>query len=176
MKLLGPVILEIWFFLLIAFLLGMFVQWFFCCRNKDDKTTTGSGSVSTPPEAVAVASSTVVESVDANTSDIESEADIVDKTSMEFAPLRYDSEPESKDELKRIKGIGAVFEKTLNGLGVYTFEQIASWTPDNVAWVEQSLSFPGRIGREDWINQAKILAEGGTTEFAKKVDKGDVEY
>ena len=37
------------------------------------------------------------------------------------------------------------------------------------------MSFPGRIEREDWINQAKTLAEGGETEFSKRVDAGEVE-
>ncbi|MEL6661463.1 MAG: NADH-quinone oxidoreductase subunit NuoE [Pseudomonadota bacterium] len=63
-----------------------------------------------------------------------------------------------RDDLKKIKGIGPVNEAQLNELGIYTFAQIAAWTPDNVDWVEGYLSFPGCIGREDWIDQAKSLA------------------
>ena len=44
-----------------------------------------------------------------------------------------------------------------------------------MAWVEGSLSFPGRIQRENWIAQAIELAQGGETEFSKRVDKGEVE-
>ncbi|MEO1660417.1 MAG: NADH-quinone oxidoreductase subunit NuoE [Pseudomonadota bacterium] len=80
-----------------------------------------------------------------------------------------------EDDLKRIKGIGPVNEKALNSLGIFKFSQIAAWTPANVDWVEASLSFPGRIGREDWIAQAKLLAEGAETEFSKRVDAGEVE-
>ena len=65
-------------------------------------------------------------------------------------------------------------EDALNELGIYTFKQIAEWTPENVDWVEDFMSFPGRIEREDWIAQAKTLAEGGETEFSKRVDAGDV--
>ncbi|MDX5369017.1 MAG: NADH-quinone oxidoreductase subunit E, partial [Alphaproteobacteria bacterium] len=36
------------------------------------------------------------------------------------------------------------------------------------------LKFKGRIERDDWIGQAKVLAEGGETEFSKRVEKGDV--
>lgn len=68
-----------------------------------------------------------------------------------------------RDDLKKIKGIGPVNEAQLNELGIYTFAQIAAWTPANVDWVEGYLSFPGRIGREDWIGQARALA-GKTTE------------
>ncbi|MEO1305156.1 MAG: NADH-quinone oxidoreductase subunit NuoE [Pseudomonadota bacterium] len=64
-----------------------------------------------------------------------------------------------EDDLKRIKGIGPVNEKALNELGIYKFAQIAAWTPANVDWVEDFMSFPGRIEREDWIAQAKDLAE-----------------
>ncbi|MDJ0921141.1 MAG: NADH-quinone oxidoreductase subunit NuoE [Henriciella sp.] len=80
-----------------------------------------------------------------------------------------------EDDLKRIKGIGPVNEKALNELGVYKFRQIAAWTPANVDWVEDFMSFPGRIEREDWIAQAKQLAAGEETEFSKRVDAGEVE-
>ena len=80
-----------------------------------------------------------------------------------------------EDDLKRIKGIGPVNEKALNELGIYKFSQIAGWTPANVDWVEDFMSFPGRIEREDWIAQAKTLADGEETEFSKRVDAGEVE-
>lgn len=80
-----------------------------------------------------------------------------------------------EDDLKRIKGIGPVNEKALNELGIYKFSQIASWTPANVDWVEDFMSFPGRIEREDWIAQSKTLAAGEDTEFSKRVDAGEVE-
>ncbi len=78
------------------------------------------------------------------------------------------------DDLKRIKGIGPKNEEALNELGIFTFKQIAGWTPANVDWVEGSLSFPGRIEREAWIEQARALARGEETEFSKRVDAGDV--
>lgn len=80
-----------------------------------------------------------------------------------------------EDDLKRIKGIGPVNEKALNELGILKFSQVAGWTPANVDWVEEFMSFPGRIEREDWIAQAKALAEGEETEFSKRVDAGEVE-
>ncbi|MAU67619.1 NADH-quinone oxidoreductase subunit NuoE [Hyphomonas sp.] len=89
-------------------------------------------------------------------------------------PAALTIDPASYDDLKRIKGIGPKNEDALNELGIYTFKQIAEWTPENVDWVEDFMSFPGRIEREDWITQAKTLAEGGETEFSKRVDAGDV--
>ena len=89
-------------------------------------------------------------------------------------PETFDPSTGAADDLKRIKGVGPKNEQALNDLGVYTFAQIAVWTPENIAWVEGSLSFPGRIQREDWIAQAIELAQGGETEFSKRVDAGEV--
>ena len=78
------------------------------------------------------------------------------------------------DDLKRIKGIGPKLEQTLNDLGVFHFAQIAVWTEENIEWMDDYLTFKGRIKRDDWISQAKLLASGAETEFSKRVDKGDV--
>ncbi len=79
------------------------------------------------------------------------------------------------DDLKLIKGIGRQNEDRLQALGIWHFEQIAAWTPANVEWVGSYLAFPGRIEREDWVSQAKTLAAGGDTEFAKRARAGLVE-
>ncbi|WP_135503448.1 hypothetical protein [Roseovarius aestuariivivens] len=79
------------------------------------------------------------------------------------------------DNLKEIKGVGPKLETMLNDMGFYHFDQIAGWSPEEVAWVNANLKgFKGRVTRDDWIAQAKILAAGGDTEFSKRVDKGDV--
>ncbi|MCH8518115.1 MAG: NADH-quinone oxidoreductase subunit E [Cyclobacteriaceae bacterium] len=73
------------------------------------------------------------------------------------------------DDLRKIKGVGPKLAKLLNTLGVYHFWQVASWGPDEVAWVDENLEgFKGRVSRDDWGTQAKILAEGGETEFSKR--------
>ena len=64
-------------------------------------------------------------------------------------------------DLKIISGVGPKLEETLHRLGIYRFEQIAAWTPENVAWVDTFLSFKGRIDRDEWISQAAKLAESG---------------
>lgn len=75
------------------------------------------------------------------------------------------------DDLKRVKGIGPANEKKLNAFGVYHFDQIANWSAEQAEWIGKELSFPGRIEREEWIEQAKVLASGGDTEFSKRSDK-----
>ncbi len=79
------------------------------------------------------------------------------------------------DDLKQIKGVGPKLEKTLHGMGIYHFDQIAGWGPKEQAWIDDNLEgFKGRASRDNWVEQAKVLAAGGETEFSKKVDKGDV--
>ncbi|MDA5094083.1 NADH-quinone oxidoreductase subunit E [Aliiroseovarius sp. KMU-50] len=78
------------------------------------------------------------------------------------------------DDLKQLKGVGPKLEQTLNELGFWHFDQIAKWGADEIAWVDDNLKFKGRIERDGWIEQAKILAEGGETTFSNKVKKGDV--
>lgn len=62
------------------------------------------------------------------------------------------------DDLTVIGGVGPKIQEVLNGLGVYHYDQIAAWTLENVAWIDEHLSFSGRIDREGWVEQASILA------------------
>ncbi|WP_298985943.1 NADH-quinone oxidoreductase subunit E [uncultured Roseibium sp.] len=78
------------------------------------------------------------------------------------------------DDLKKLKGVGPKLEATLHDLGFFHFDQVANWGPAEVAWVDSRLKFKGRIERDGWIEQAKILASGEDTEFSKRVEAGDV--
>lgn len=153
--------LQIWLWLLIAFALGWFAHWFLCCRDraepdKNEAQLASDSGISSTSVAGDVATR---ETVDAT-----------------WKPMMLTEAPEQADDLKRIKGIGEVIEQKLNNQGIYHFSQIANWNEDNTAWVEELLDFPGRIKREDWVNQAKTLEAGGTTEFSSRVDKGEVDY
>lgn len=72
------------------------------------------------------------------------------------------------DDLKLISGVGPALEKKLNDAGITRFEQIANMSAADIETIEEQLSFKGRMERDDWAGQAKILAAGGETEFSKK--------
>lgn len=78
----------------------------------------------------------------------------------------------SADDLKEITGIGPKLEKVLNGLGVWHFDQIASWTQKEVDWVNAAINFRSRIEREGWIEQARQLAQGIETEGKRAYHEG----
>jgi len=59
------------------------------------------------------------------------------------------------DDLKKLSGVGPALEKKLHALGVTSFDQIAAWTAEDIARIDEALSFKGRIEREDWVAQAK---------------------
>ena len=68
----------------------------------------------------------------------------------------------SADDLKRIRGVGPKLEAQLNGMGYWHYDQIAAWGPAEIAWVDANLDgFNGRVTRDEWVSQAKVLADGG---------------
>lgn len=85
-------------------------------------------------------------------------------------PARLASARESgADDLKLIKGVGPKLESLLHEMGFYHFDQVAAWSEDDVAWMDENLEgFKGRVSRDAWVEQAKILAAGGETEFSKR--------
>ena len=79
------------------------------------------------------------------------------------------------DDLKMIKGVGPKLEKLLNSFGFYHFEQVAAWTADELAWVDQNLEgFKGRATRDEWVSQAKVLLTGVETKFSRRAKKDGV--
>ena len=72
------------------------------------------------------------------------------------------------DDLKMIGGVGPALEKKLHAAGVTSFAQIAGWSAEDIAEMDDKLSFKGRIERDNWVEQAKTLASGEDTAFAKR--------
>ncbi len=79
------------------------------------------------------------------------------------------------EDLKRIRGIGVLIEKKLNSMGVTSYDQVANWSAGDIERVSHVLDFKGRIERENWVEQARILAAGGQTEFSRRADRGDID-
>ncbi|WP_199089426.1 hypothetical protein [Bosea sp. ASV33] len=133
----------------------------------------GAAAAAEPVPAAAKASSPAVPPVKPQPQlpPVENEAELPGQRPPGLVAARDDK----ADDLKLIKGIGRQNEGRLHGLGIWHFEQIAGWTVENVEWVGGYLAFPGRIEREDWVGQAKLLAAGTETEFARRAKAGEVE-
>ncbi|EKE45153.1 NADH:ubiquinone oxidoreductase 41 kD complex I subunit [Oceaniovalibus guishaninsula JLT2003] len=90
-------------------------------------------------------------------------------------PSRLDAARDGAgDDLQRIRGFGPKLAEMLNDLGFYHFDQIAGWTPAEVAWVDDRLEgFKGRVLRDDWIGQARALAQGDGPDAASGEGRDD---
>jgi predicted flap endonuclease-1-like 5' DNA nuclease len=70
------------------------------------------------------------------------------------------------DTLTQLKGLGPKAAGILAGLGVTRFEQIAAWNDADIAAIDAQMgAFAGRITRDRWVDQAKLLASGDTAAF-----------
>lgn len=80
------------------------------------------------------------------------------------------------DDLKMIKGVGPKLESLLHEMGFYHYDQIANLSAAEVAWVDENLQGvnKGRVSRDDWVAQARLLADGGETEFSKRAAKDGI--
>ena len=78
--------------------------------------------------------------------------------------------PQGKLTAAKYAAAVAETEKKLNSLGIVHYEQVANWTGADIERISQILDFKGRIERENWIEQARILATGGETEFSRRTD------
>ena len=163
-------IIEAALLLVVTFLIGCIIGWFFrsriFVRRKNGDAKTSETGISANPENDATPK---IISSDKTKAAAKSQA-----VSQTVEQAKESEKPEKpgnsgkpdvlkgprdggKDDLKKISGIGPKLEGTLNELGIYHFDQIAKWTQAEIDWVDDFLSFKGRIKRDGWIAQAKNL-------------------
>jgi predicted flap endonuclease-1-like 5' DNA nuclease len=131
------------FWLILAFLFGLFIGWLIWGR--------------------------LVARLKGDLSNCEKDLDLYKKEleeacKEEFVPPLPSSMPtatiDEADDLKEILGVGIFLEKKLQAFGIYTFKQVAALTPDVIKELGATFgSFSGRIVRERWVEQAKELHE-----------------
>ncbi len=73
------------------------------------------------------------------------------------------------DDLTRLKGVGPRLAAQLGDLGITTFAQVAAWNEDDIDRIDARLGrFQGRIRRDDWVEQARLLAAGDSAGYASR--------
>jgi len=78
------------------------------------------------------------------------------------------------DDLKTLEGIGPAMEKLCHELGIFHFDQIAAWGPAEVEWMDSNLKgFKGRVTRDKWVAQAKLIGEVGIEQFLIRAKTND---
>ncbi len=79
------------------------------------------------------------------------------------------AKPVIPDNLELLKGVGPKLNTLLKSLGITSFDQVANWTPADITEIDSKLgTFAGRIARDNWVDQAKLLVAGDIAGFEKK--------
>ncbi|MFT7388015.1 MAG: large subunit ribosomal protein L21 [Candidatus Endobugula sp.] len=90
---------------------------------------------------------------------------LVEKVLVEKVPVKKvaakkaDAAPADGDDLSKLTGVGPVLVKKLVEAGVTRFAQIAAWSVEDIALIDEKLNLKGRVERDDWIAQAKELTK-----------------
>ncbi len=99
--------------------------------------------------------------------------DVVDQfLGVDAHPSGQDQVPHTGDALTTLKGLGPKAESKLHELGVTTFAQIAAWDEGDIDAIDAQMgAFKGRIRRDQWVKQAKLLTQGDTAAFEEAFGK-----
>lgn len=120
----------------------------------------------TPPPPVAPAEPEIAEPAFATPEAAEPE---VAATAAPVAPPAVSADG---DDLRRLKGVGPKIVAVLHGEGITRFAQIAAWTDADLAAINAKLgSFAGRPQRDNWVEQARLLAAGDVAGYEAKFGK-----
>ncbi len=138
---------EIFIMLLVAFLLGwLFAKFCKCPKSDCNENACDATPAPAPAPKKAAPKPAAKKAAPAKKSDF--------AASLSMGAAKAGA----KDDLKKIKGVGPVIEKKLNGLGIKTYEQVSKVTKADALKIDEAIEFfPGRIDRDDWKGQAKKL-------------------
>ncbi|WP_420863660.1 50S ribosomal protein L21 [Algirhabdus cladophorae] len=135
------------------------------------KAAVGAGSVAGVAVAAAAASKPAAKKVAAPKAEKKAAAPkakaapkveeaTADTAAVKPANLLTEARDGKADDLKLISGVGPKLEGLLHENGVFHFDQIAAWNSEEIAYMDDQLSFKGRIERDEWIKQASELMKG----------------
>ncbi len=148
-----------WPYILIAFVIGLLVAWFAFASSRKTTVTTISKDVLDEDQGPAARNQALID------------APVKSAGVEKVPPVEADPAPKasSGDDLKQIKGLGPKIATLLGEMGITSTAQIAEWDDAEIARIDAKLGrFQGRITRDNWVEQAKHLAQGDTDAFADK--------
>jgi len=165
---------ENWILLVIALVVGLLVAWWVFVASRRTKVEIAREDEGLPArrnQALIDAPPATAAAVPPPTPDLgglgEAVAVAVPSVPASTAPLAGEA-----DDLTRIKGVGPKLVEQLHALGVTRYDQIAAWDDEEIDRIDAQLGrFQGRIRRDDWPAQARLLATGDTSGYEAKFGK-----
>ena len=150
---------ENWILLVIALVVGLLVAWFLFRSSRRTRVTGTRQDVLDEGADRARRNDALVDAPPAATADSQPNVTKVNDG--------------NGDDLTRIKGVGPKLAATLESLGVTSFAQIAEWDETEIDRMDAQLGrFEGRIRKDDWTGQARLLADGKSADFNTKYGAG----
>lgn len=159
-----------WWVLVAALLLGLLVAWWIYFGRRRTRVTgqrrdvldqgadpaaRNQALIDSPPAAPAAAATVGIAPVPA--------------VPVTAPPTAAPGAAATGDDLTRIKGIGPKLRDLLAELDVTRFEQVAGWSEADIDRIDARLGrFQGRIRRDDWVEQARLLAAGDTAGYESR--------
>jgi len=180
---------EYWIFLVIALLVGLVVAWWLLAGQRRTRvelgeTDAGNGParrnqalIDAPPAAVPTTPAPPPPTPEALAGIGEAvavSADLAASPPPPSPPVASPPPPApgAADDLRRIKGVGPKLVELLHSLGITRFSQIAAWDDAEIDRIDAQLGrFAGRIRRDSWPDQARLLAADDTAGYEAKFGK-----
>ena len=153
-----PALIEAyWPYLAIAFVIGLAVAWFVFVANRKTSVVTEKKDVLDEGAERAARNQALIDAP-GNTA--------------KPGPEPASAPTPSGDDLTRIKGLGPKIATMLNAQGITSYAQIAAWDDAEIDRIDALLDrFSGRIRRDSWVDQARLLSSGDETGFVQKFGK-----
>jgi predicted flap endonuclease-1-like 5' DNA nuclease len=162
---------EIWAWILAGFLLGVLVGWWIWARsappvivepalvNQLRAELDGSNAALARMESDLGASQNARKALEASLAAV----------GMPVAPLFLEAPDGPADDLTVVRGIGPRLAVLLNSIGIFHLRQLAGWSDADIAEIDTRLgAFKGRIARDNWVEQAKLLHEGKLAAYQER--------
>ena len=163
---------ENWLLLVLALVVGLLVAWWVFVasrrtrvaierRDEDAPARRNQALIDAPPAAAVVP-----EMPPPTPGGLAGAGEIVAAMA---EPVPVPPAADAGDDLTRIKGLGPKLAQQLRALGVTRLDQIAAWDDAEIDRIDANLGrFQGRIRRDDWPAQARLLTAGDTAGYEAK--------
>jgi predicted flap endonuclease-1-like 5' DNA nuclease len=167
---------ENWLFLVLALLVGLFVAWWVFVASRRTRVEIARPDEETPAKRNqalidAPAAAAFAEVPPPTPEGMAGMGEAV-QVAADLVPVVPPPAAEGGDDLTRIKGLGPKLVEQLRAFGVTSFAQIAAWDDEEIDRIDAQLGrFQGRIRRDDWPTQARLLAAGDTAGYEAQFGK-----